>query len=85
VARLDDGTIAGSVLTMDRAFAVLVTVCGLGLVEAAILCATTPARQLNLQGFGVISPGFAADLVVLDPNLRVVQTWLGGARIWPLS
>jgi N-acetylglucosamine-6-phosphate deacetylase len=85
VARLDDGTIAGSVLTMDRAFAVLVTVCGLGLVEAAILCATTPARQLNLQGFGVISPGFAADLVVLDPNLRVVQTWPGGARIWPLS
>jgi N-acetylglucosamine-6-phosphate deacetylase len=82
VARLDDGTIAGSVLTMDRVFGVLVTVCGLGLVEAAAVCATTPARQLNLHGFGAIAPGAVADLAVLDPGLRVVQTWLGGIRIW---
>ena len=85
VARLDDGTIAGSVLTMDRAFGFLVTVCGLGLVEAATVSATTPARKLNLQGFGAISPGYVADLAVLDPSLRVTQTWLGGTRIWPLG
>jgi N-acetylglucosamine-6-phosphate deacetylase len=85
VARLDDGTIAGSVQTMDRAFGFLVTVCGLGLVEAATVSATTPARKLNLQGFGAISPGYVADLAVLDPSLRVTQTWLGGTRIWPLG
>jgi N-acetylglucosamine-6-phosphate deacetylase len=82
VARLDDGTFAGSVLTMDRVFGVLVTACGLGLVEAATVCAATPARQLNLHGFGAIAPGAVADLAVLDPGLRVVQTWLGGTRIW---
>lgn len=77
-AYLDDGTIAGSVLTMDRAFATLAGRCGLSLSHAAAVCATTPARTLRLQGFGVLSPGAIADLVVLDRQFRVVQTWIGG-------
>ncbi len=82
VARLDDGTIAGSVLTMDLAFARLVTSVGLSLVDGAAMCATTPARALGLQGFGVIAPGAVADLAVLDRDLRVVQTWIGGRPVW---
>jgi N-acetylglucosamine-6-phosphate deacetylase len=82
-AYLDDGTIAGSVLTMDRSFARLVTAMGVGLVEAAIVCATTPARALNLHGLGVIAPGATADLVVLDRDLRVVQTYVAGTLAWP--
>ena len=78
VAYLDDGTIAGSVLTMDRAFATLVGRVGLSLIDAATVCATTPARALALQGFGVIAPGAVADLCVLDRDLRVVQTWVAG-------
>jgi N-acetylglucosamine-6-phosphate deacetylase len=77
-AFLDDGTLAGSVLTMDRAFGQLTSVMGLSLVDAVTLCSTTPARALGLQGFGVIAPGAAADLVVLSRDLTVVQTWIGG-------
>ncbi|HWK11943.1 MAG TPA: N-acetylglucosamine-6-phosphate deacetylase [Vicinamibacterales bacterium] len=77
-AYLDDGTIAGSVLTMDRAFAMLTGVCGLSLSDAAVVCASTPARALGLRGFGVIAPGAAADLVVMDRQFRVVQTWIAG-------
>jgi N-acetylglucosamine-6-phosphate deacetylase len=77
-AYLDDGTIAGSVLTMDRAFATLTGSCGLSLSHAAAVCAATPARTLGLQGFGVLSPGAMADVVVLDRQFRVVQTWIGG-------
>jgi len=77
-AYLDDGTLAGSVLTMDRAFARLTSEVGISLSEAATVCATTPARALGLQGFGVLAPGAAADLVVLDRDLRVVQTWVAG-------
>jgi N-acetylglucosamine-6-phosphate deacetylase len=77
-ARLDDGTLAGSVATMDQVFATLVTRTGQSLVEAATLCATTPARELGLTGQGVIAPGSLADLAVLTPGLRVVQTWVGG-------
>jgi len=82
VANLDDGTIAGSVLTMDRAFGKLVTAMRLSLIDAATVCSTTPARALGLQGFGVIAPGSAADLVVLDRDLRVVHTFVGGALVW---
>jgi N-acetylglucosamine-6-phosphate deacetylase len=81
-AYLDDGTIAGSSLTMDRAFAKLTAEIGLSLSDAATVCATTPARALGLQGFGVIAPGAMADLVVLDRDLTVVQTWIGGALAW---
>ena len=84
VANLDDGTIAGSVLTMDRAFAKLVTAMRLSLIDAATVCATTPARALGLQGFGVLAPGSAADLVVLDRDLRVVHTFVAGALAWSM-
>jgi N-acetylglucosamine-6-phosphate deacetylase len=77
-AYLDDGTLAGSVLTMDRAFALLVSVIGLSPVDAATVCSTTPARALGLQGFGVIAPGATADLAVLAADLTVTQTWIGG-------
>ena len=66
---------------MDRAFAKLVTAMGLSLIDAATVCATTPARALGLQGFGVIAPGAVADLVVLDRGLKVVHTFVAGALV----
>jgi N-acetylglucosamine-6-phosphate deacetylase len=81
-ALLDDGTIAGSVLTMDRAFAALASTVGVSLVDAAAMCATTPARELGLQGLGAIALGSKADLAVLDASFRVRQTWLGGVMVF---
>jgi N-acetylglucosamine-6-phosphate deacetylase len=77
-AYLEDGTLAGSVLTMGGAFANLAARVGLSLVDAAAICSTTPARALGLQGFGVIAAGAVADLAVLDRDLRVAQTWIAG-------
>ncbi len=82
LARLEDGTIAGSVLTMDRAFSRLVTMANLTPVDAAVLTSTTPARELGLHGHGVIARGAVADLVVLDRAYHVVQTWIGGELAW---
>lgn len=77
-AELDDGTLAGSILTMDGAFRRLVRDNGLSLTEAARLCSTTPAAELGLLGFGSIEPGRTADLVVLGAGLTVRQTYLAG-------
>ena len=75
-------TIAGSVATMDRVFAVLVGSCGVDLPNAARMCATTPARELGLVGYGTITVGAQADLTVLTPQLRPLQTWIGGRPVW---
>jgi N-acetylglucosamine-6-phosphate deacetylase len=77
-AYLDDGTLAGSVLTMDKAFRMLVNTWGFGVVDAAVMCATTPARELKLAGRGSLAAGAVADLVVLDQHLEVVQTYVDG-------
>ena len=84
-AYLDEGTLAGSVLTMDGALRVLVERVGLTLTDAAVLCATTPARELGLAGHGIIAAGAMADLTVLDRKLRVVQTYIGGTQIYPAA
>jgi N-acetylglucosamine-6-phosphate deacetylase len=84
-AILDDGTLAGSILTMDAAFRLLVERVGLGLVEAARMCATSPATQLGLAEIGRISEGLVADLTVLGPGLRVRQTYVAGEHSFPLN
>ena len=85
VAQLEDGTLAGSILTMDRAFRLLVHVLGLSLVEASALCSTTPADQLGRGDLGRIQPGAMADLTVLDRDLRVNATVLAGQSWEPLA
>ncbi len=81
-AFLDDGTLAGSTLTMSEAFRNLVDRMGVSLVDAAVMCATTPAREMQLVGHGVLARDAVADLVVLDPQLSVVQTYVGGRLVY---
>lgn len=81
-AYLDDGTIAGSVLTMERAFEKLTRDMGVSLVDAARTCATTPARALGLERTGAIVEGFAADVVVLDRTAGIVATYIAGEPAW---
>ena len=84
-AVLDDGTLAGSTLTMDRAFRTIVTEFGLSVVAATALCATTPARELELTGFGLLSEGAVADVVVLDRGFRVIRTFIDGREVFARS
>ncbi|MFE1247089.1 N-acetylglucosamine-6-phosphate deacetylase [Streptomyces sp. NPDC058741] len=68
VARLvADGTIAGSTLTLDRAFKRAVTVDGLCVEDAVTALSATPARLLGMDDtIGSLEPGRSADLVLLD-------------------
>jgi len=77
-AYLDDGTLAGSVATMDLVFWFLVKQVGLSLSDASRACSTTPAGALGAGNFGALIPGALADLVVLDRNLTVKQTYIAG-------
>jgi len=68
-------------LTMNQAFAKLVTVMGIGLVDAVTMCSASPARALGLQGLGAIATGATADLVVLDRDLNVTHTFIAGGLV----
>ena len=82
-ALLENGTLAGSILTMDAAFRMLVRGIGLSLMDAARMCATTPAAALGQPDIGSIAVGKYADLVVLDGGLRVVKTYISGESAEP--
>jgi len=79
---LADGTLAGSVATMDGVFRWLARDVGLGVVAAAQLTATTPADALGRPDLGRLAVGGVADFVVLDDALRVRQTWVAGVPVW---
>jgi len=85
VASLPNGTLAGSVVTMDQAVRKVVSASGGGLAplgEAVRMASTVPAAALGLgQRLGRIAPGFAADLVALDESLQVAMTFVGGQPV----
>ena len=81
-ALLDDGTLAGSAFTMDRAFQTLVGTMKLSIVDAARLCSTTAASELGLAGHGVLARDAIADIVVLDGGFSVVQTYVAGQLVY---
>ena len=79
MATLADGTLAGSVATMDQLVRNLVRL-GLASIQDALRMASlNPAAALGLEGGkGRIARGFDADLVALDEGLEVAMTFVGG-------
>jgi N-acetylglucosamine-6-phosphate deacetylase len=77
--RLDNGTLAGSVLTMDRAVRELVAL-GAPVADAIAAATLAPARLLGRDDLGRLEPGLPADVAVLDDDLQVVRTLVGGVQ-----
>jgi N-acetylglucosamine-6-phosphate deacetylase len=75
--RLPDGTLAGSVLTMDEAVRNLVA-SGADWKDAVHAASTAPARLLRRDDLGRLEPGAPAHLNVLDDDLRVTRTLVSG-------
>lgn len=72
--RLNDGTLAGSVLSMDQALRNTVVKCSVPLSVALTSATRNPAEVLGLRDRGDISVGKRADLVLLTHDLSVLQT-----------
>jgi N-acetylglucosamine-6-phosphate deacetylase len=67
----DNGSLAGSTLTMDTAFRNLVRGAKLGILDAVHATSQRPAELLGIADrTGMLRPGYVADIVVLDQDLR---------------
>jgi N-acetylglucosamine-6-phosphate deacetylase len=77
--RLEDGTLAGSVATMDRMVNLVARLDGVGLRAAVQMATSTPATVIGRgRGLGRIRAGGPADLTVLDGDGQVQMTLIGG-------
>jgi N-acetylglucosamine-6-phosphate deacetylase len=84
--RLADGRLAGSCLTLERALANARAFAAMTRTEALAACTLRPARLLGIEAErGTLRVGARADLVVLDAEDRVVETWIGGRRVYGRS
>lgn len=81
-ARRPDGTLAGSIVTMDQAVRNMVRWTGVAPAHALRMATEIPARLLGLDRKGRIVVGADADLVLLDDDLFVTDTIVGGEIVY---
>ena len=73
-----NGMLAGSDLDMAWAVRNAIDLLDLPAEAAFAMASAVPAAFLRLEDAGTIAPGCRADLVLLDHNLAVQQTWISG-------
>lgn len=83
--RLKDGTLCGSMLTMEQGVANLVRFGATDLIGAFRMASRTPALELRLEKKGEISAGMDADLVALNSRGEVQWTMVGGQLVYCAS
>ena len=75
----ENGTLSGSALDMASAVRNAIAMLGVDLAEAARMASTYPAQFLGLgHELGRIAPGYRANLVLVDDQLSVHETWIDG-------
>lgn len=78
-ARLAEGNLAGSTLTLLRAVRNMIEALGVPLEEAFQMASRNPAEAVGFNNKGWIKEGYDADLLVLSPDLELKMTIIGGA------
>ncbi|MFA9556600.1 N-acetylglucosamine-6-phosphate deacetylase [Evansella sp. AB-rgal1] len=85
-ATLKDGTLAGSIVKMNEAVKNMIAFSGCTFEEAIQMATLNPAKQLRLHDRkGSLSVGKDCDLVVLDDDFEVVQTFVKGKVVYESS
>jgi N-acetylglucosamine-6-phosphate deacetylase len=75
----ENGRLAGSDIDMATAVRNSLEMLDVDLPHAARMASLYPATFLGLdRELGRIEPGYRADLVLVDANLQVIETWIGG-------
>jgi len=78
-ARLEDGTLAGSVLKLNDALKNFYKHTEISLPELINMVTTIPAKKLGLN-VGVLEKGYMADLVLFDKSFGVYESYINGVK-----
>jgi N-acetylglucosamine-6-phosphate deacetylase len=76
-AMLEDGTLAGSTLTLNTAIKNIVNTTNADITDAMRMASLNGAKVIGANR-GILASGKSADIVVLDNNYEVVYTIIGG-------
>lgn len=82
-ARLTGGTLAGSLLTLDRAVRNFKRNTGISIVDAVKTVTSNPARLLGLEeSKGSIEAGKDADFTSFDKDINIFSTYVKGKKVY---
>jgi N-acetylglucosamine-6-phosphate deacetylase len=82
-ARLEDGTLAGSILKLNEGVKNFMDNTDIEICEAISLVSINPARELGLDKVkGSLEVGKYADIVILDSDFTVMQTIVEGNTVF---
>ena len=85
-ARLENGTLAGSILKLNEGIKNFMDNSDVDICEAISLVSINPARELGLDKVkGSLEAGKYADIVILDSNFNVQQTIVEGNTVFKLN
>ncbi|MBD7915627.1 N-acetylglucosamine-6-phosphate deacetylase [Clostridium sp. Sa3CUN1] len=78
-ARLLNGSLAGSILTLDKAVKNVYKNVGLPLYEAVKMASYNPAKHCKVEDRkGLIKEGYDADLVLFDEDINIKKVFVKG-------
>lgn len=81
-ARLEEGNLAGSVLTFIEAFQNIIAFTGCNISDAVKMSSVNQAKEFKLSNKGLLAPEFDADIVVLNDDLEISLTIAKGRVIY---
>ena len=82
-ARLTDGTLAGSIVTLNRAMANFRKNTGATVPEVVRMVTENQAQELGLfEKIGSLSPGAAADVTICNEDFAVLHTFVDGREVY---
>ncbi len=75
-----DGTLAGSIITMDQTFKNLISM-DFSLEEAVALTSYNASKYLKLDNVGIIQKNFLSNFLILDKEFNLKEVYLRGKKI----
>ncbi len=82
-ARLNDGTLAGSILTMDRAVKNMYNATDLELFEVINMATLYPAKLIHVDNqIGKLEEEYLANLTLFNKDLNIKKVYINGKEIF---